>query len=151
MRKIFSLFVVALLCTLLSCAKDSNVLETVNPQLELRSDGGYLYVSAVIGENQTVNYSTSNFELQYVSAGVIRVVVAPGTAEEVTVNASQLTITGSNAQMSLSCLYDGNTIVYDEVQTLSVTTGNSALQLNLDGGSIITQALEVTGDEMGGI
>ena len=151
MRKIFSFFVVAFLCTVFSCTTDSALIPIDSPTLELRTGDSYLSITALTTSNQTVNYTAAQFSIAYTNATTLQLVVNPGTDGQQTVNVSTVAITGYNATMALSCRQAQNQTLYEEVGHTTAQPGSGLIQLNLDYGSIITTATEVVGDEMGGI
>ena len=151
MRKIFSFFVVASLCTFISCNSDSALISIDSPTLELRTEDSSLSITALTTNNQTVNFTATQFNLSYTNATTLQLVVNPGTDGQQTVNVSTVTITGNNAVMALSCRQGQNQTLFEEVEHMTAQPGSGLIQLNLDYGSIITTATEVVGDEMEGV
>ena len=151
MRKIFSFFVVASLCTIISCTTDSNLTPIDSPTLELRTEDSSLSITALTTNNQTVNYTATQFTVSYTNATTLQLVVNPGTDGQQTVNVNTVTITGNNAVMALSCRQGQNQTLYEEIEHMTAQPGSGLIQLNLDYGSIITTATEVVGEEMEGV
>lgn len=151
MRKIFSFFVVASLCTFISCNSDSALISIDSPTLELRTEDSSLSITALTTNNQTVNFTATQFNISYTNATTLQLVVNPGTDGQQTVNVSTVAITGNNAVMALSCRQGQNQTLYEEVEHMTAQPGSGLIQLNLDYSSIITTATEVVGDEMEGV